>query len=66
MFRKEFLEESFKLYSKILALTASTENGKNVTLKDICFKPLLPENNNCAIYSIFNYFQVFFLILSVF
>lgn len=64
VFRKEFLEESFKLYSEILSLTAITEFGKNVTLNDICFKPLLPENNNCAIYSVFNYFQVkFFLIL---
>lgn len=57
-FRLAFLEESFKLYLKILSLNATTPRGENVSLSDICFKPLYPENQNCAVYSIFNYFQV--------
>ena len=35
------------------------ENGKsiNVSLQDICFKPLAPYNNECAVESVFQYFQ---------
>ena len=32
--------------------------SKPVTLRDICFKPLEPDNDNCTIQSVFNYFQV--------
>ena len=28
-----------------------------ITLNDICFKPLLPDNANCTIQSVLNYFQ---------
>ena len=30
---------------------------KNVTLQDICFQPLYPDNKNCTISSVINYFQ---------
>ena len=35
------------------------DNGKDipVTLNDICFQPLYPDNKNCTIYSVLNYFQ---------
>ena len=32
-------------------------NMTNVTLSDICFSPLAPENTNCTIQSVLNYFQ---------
>ena len=28
-----------------------------VSLKDICFQPLSPDNLNCTVYSVLNYFQ---------
>ena len=35
------------------------DNGTdvNVTLKDICYKPLAPDNDECTIMSVLNYFQ---------
>lgn len=32
-------------------------NGRNISLADICLKPLEPDNMNCAIMSILQYFQ---------
>ena len=29
----------------------------NITLADICYKPLSPQNNNCTIMTVWNYFQ---------
>ena len=36
-----------------------TENGKerNITLGDVCYKPLAPLNDYCVIQSLFQYFQ---------
>lgn len=31
--------------------------GRRVTLQDICFQPMAPDNNNCTIMSLLNYFQ---------
>ena len=35
------------------------DNGTEteITLSDICFKPLAPQNTNCTIMSVLNYFQ---------
>uniref|UniRef100_A0A915ETJ0 Niemann-Pick C1 N-terminal domain-containing protein n=1 Tax=Ditylenchus dipsaci TaxID=166011 RepID=A0A915ETJ0_9BILA len=41
----------------VLSLTTSSDATGNVSLNDICFKPLHPENNNCFVLSVFNYFQ---------
>jgi len=61
VFKKSFLEGTLKLYDKVLSLTAtSEESGRAVGLRDICYKPLYPDNNNCAVLSIFNYFQVIY------
>ena len=62
IFQKEFLSEVLTLQNKISSLTGVCEtcsNGTNVTvtLKDICFAPLLPDNDNCTIQSILNYWQ---------
>ncbi|KAI1724282.1 patched family domain-containing protein [Ditylenchus destructor] len=56
VFRESFLYEAFKLYDTVLSLTATLGND-TVALRDICFKPLAPENGNCMVLSIFNYFQ---------
>ena len=32
-------------------------NIANITLNDICYKPLAPDNTNCTITSVLNYFQ---------
>jgi len=29
----------------------------NITLEDICLRPLFPDNKKCAVMSILNYFQ---------
>jgi hypothetical protein len=54
VFRPKFFEEAFKLNNEILNLTSPT----GIQLSDICFKPLAPDNNNCAVFSAFNFFQV--------
>ena len=53
---KEFLHEALKLQNDISDLKGSLDN-KTVSLEDICFKPLSPDNNNCTIQSIFQYWQ---------
>ena len=42
-----------------LSATYKDNGGKDemVTLNDICFQPLYPDNLNCTIYSVLNYFQ---------
>lgn len=32
-------------------------NGETVTLEDICFQPLAPDNTKCTIQSILQYYQ---------
>ena len=31
--------------------------GRNISLQDVCFAPLAPDNKNCTIQSILNYWQ---------
>ncbi len=57
VFNKGVLLEVFHLQNSLSKLIATRENGSNVTLGDICFKPLYPDNQNCTIQSIMNYFQ---------
>ena len=46
------------LQEAITNLTAPLGDNDTVTLDDICFKPLAPDNNYCTINSIVQYFQV--------
>ncbi|CAH8648900.1 unnamed protein product [Dicrocoelium dendriticum] len=56
--RKSFLEEVLKLQKMIQHFSVySKEFGKNITLEDICFKPLAPDNLECGITSPLEYFQ---------
>lgn len=42
-----------------MVANGTLENGTDVsvTLEDICYKPLSPDNTNCTIMSVLNYFQ---------
>ena len=42
-----------------MVANGTLDNGTKVevTLEDICYKPLDPDNTNCTIISILNYFQ---------
>ena len=44
------------LQLQIEGLTA-TYNNEKVTLEDICFKPLAPDNNKCTTESVLEYWQ---------
>ena len=33
------------------------KENRNITLADICFTPLAPDNKNCTIESVLNYWQ---------
>ncbi|KAK7485656.1 hypothetical protein BaRGS_00023105, partial [Batillaria attramentaria] len=56
IFDKEFLHQVLDLQLSIESLLAP-HNGQNISLKDICFQPLAPDNQNCTIQSVLNYFQ---------
>ena len=45
-----------QLQLAIEELTAE-HNNQTIGLRDICFAPLAPENQNCTISSVLNYFQ---------
>ena len=36
----------------------ATHEGKTVTLNDICFQPLAPDNKECTVFSVLQYFQL--------
>lgn len=42
-----------------MVANGTLDNGTDVqvTLEDICYKPLAPDNTNCTIISVLNYFQ---------
>lgn len=55
----EVLEEVLRLQRSIANLKGSIEESGDakVSLEDICFTPLHPDNDNCTVFSILNYFQ---------
>ena len=57
VFHKGVLFEVFALQNQLMNLEAKRDDNTSVVLEDICFKPLSPDNNNCTIESIINYFQ---------
>jgi len=59
-FDQNFLIQVLNLQNEVSALRGTLKNGdstQNVTLRDICFTPLSPDNTNCTIQSIFGYWQ---------
>lgn len=58
VFNKTFLKEVLKLQNHIAdQISANVSGAGEVFLSDICFKPLSPENEECTIQSVLNYFQ---------
>ncbi|CAF0966260.1 unnamed protein product [Adineta steineri] len=58
VFKLDFLSRVLDLQTEILALTGQlNDNNQTISLSDICFKPLKPDNNNCTVFSILQYFQ---------
>ena len=56
----EILEEVLRLQRSIANLKGNVEEESGdakVSLEDICFTPLHPDNNNCTVFSVLNYFQ---------
>ncbi|CAG7836043.1 unnamed protein product [Allacma fusca] len=54
IFNQKFLEAILDLQNDIV-YNLTSEN--NITLGDICFKPLAPDNNFCTIFSIWGFWQ---------
>ena len=56
-----FIKQILHLQNDLTYMKVSytDDNGTktNITLSDICYKPLAPQNTNCTIMSILNYFQ---------
>lgn len=57
VYNKTFLLEVLRLQNYITNELSSEVDEKNVFLSDICNKPLAPENNNCNIQSVLNFWQ---------
>ncbi|GIZ00033.1 NPC intracellular cholesterol transporter 1 [Caerostris extrusa] len=56
IFHRDFLLEVLELQLAAEHLVAKNKN-KTITLPDICLAPLAPMNKNCAVQSIFGYYQ---------
>lgn len=52
----DFLLAALELQNQVSSLKARNLN-ESISLSDICFKPLSPDNENCTIQSIFGYWQ---------
>ena len=54
----DFLQRVLDLQTDVLSLKANMdETNRTVHLSDICFKPLQPDNNNCTVLSVLQYYQ---------
>ncbi|XP_063588187.1 NPC intracellular cholesterol transporter 1-like [Penaeus indicus] len=51
-----FLQEVMTLQNEIESLMGNMD-GENVTLRDVCIKPLAPQEDDCMIQSVVNYWQ---------
>ena len=58
VFNMDFLLSVLDLQTQVLSLKAiNPKTQKNITLSDICLKPLAPDNENCTVFSILQYYQ---------
>ncbi|CAF1303346.1 unnamed protein product [Rotaria magnacalcarata] len=57
VFGREFLIDALRLQLFIENFNVTSKSGEAVYLNTTCFKPLEPDNNNCAIISLFQYHQ---------
>ncbi|VDL99092.1 unnamed protein product [Schistocephalus solidus] len=57
-FRKDFLDKVLELQLLLMNVTVISEKlNRPVSLRDICFRPLLPDITECAVTSPLEYFQ---------
>ncbi|CAF0895064.1 unnamed protein product [Adineta steineri] len=56
-FEKNFLVDALRLQLFIENFNVTTESGTPIYLNSTCYKPLDPDNTNCAIFSLFQYHQ---------
>ena len=56
VFKKDFLARVLELQNNVVSLQAS-DNNQTISLSDICLKPLEPDNKNCTVFSILQYYQ---------
>jgi len=58
VFKIDFLERVLQLQTDVVSLQAElTDKNQTVSLSDICLKPLSPDNENCTVFSILQYYQ---------
>ncbi len=57
VFKRDFLLDALRLQLFIENFNITTKTGQIIYLNNTCFKPLEPDNNHCAIFSLFQYHQ---------
>ena len=57
VFEREFLLDALRLQLTLENFAVKNPAGETIYLNDTCFKPLEPDNNHCAIFSLFQYHQ---------
>jgi Niemann-Pick C1 protein len=61
VFNQALLKEVLHIQNHLATMEVEYNDGDgnvtNITLSEICFSPLAPENKNCTIESVLNYFQ---------
>jgi Niemann-Pick C1 protein len=61
VYNDSLLHEVYHIQNHLATMQVEYHDGSgnrtNVTLQDICFSPLAPQNRNCTIESVLNYFQ---------
>ena len=57
VFEKNFLVDALRLQLHIQNFNITSKSGQTIYLNSTCYKPLEPDNNHCAILSLFQYHQ---------
>jgi len=57
VFEREFLLDALRLQLTIENFNVTNRHGEKIFLNHTCLKPLEPDNNHCAIFSLFQYHQ---------
>ena len=57
VFERKFLLDALRLQLHVENFQVKNPSGERITLNSTCYKPLEPDNKNCAIFSLFQYHQ---------
>ncbi|CAF1589955.1 unnamed protein product [Adineta ricciae] len=57
VFERSFLLDALRLQLAVENLNVTARSGQIISLNKTCYKPLEPDNNHCAIFSLFQYHQ---------